>query len=70
VTKSLQNFSPGDRVVILLEPSQVKGMPHPRFHGKTGVIKEKRGRAYVVEVKEGDKVKTVISRPEHLKMMA
>jgi large subunit ribosomal protein L21e len=70
VTKSLQSFSPGDRVVILLEPSQVKGMPHPRFHGKAGVIKGKRGRAYVVEVKEGGKVKTVISRPEHLKMMA
>ncbi len=69
VTKSLQNFSPGDKVVILLEPSQVKGMPHPRFHGRVGIVTEKRGRAYVVEVKEGGKVKKVISRPEHLRMM-
>jgi len=69
ITRSLQNFPMGGRVVILVDPSQVKGMPHPRFHGKTGVVVEKRGRAYVVEVREGGKFKKVIARPEHLRMM-
>jgi large subunit ribosomal protein L21e len=67
ITRSLQDFPIGEKVVILLDPSQVKGMPHPRFHGKTGVVVEKRGKAYVVQVREGDKIKKVIARPEHLK---
>jgi large subunit ribosomal protein L21e len=42
-------------------------MPYMRFQGKTGVVSGKQGRAFVIEVKDGDKPKTVITRPEHLK---
>ena len=41
-------------------------MPHRRYHGRVGVVKEKRGRAYVVNVTQGDAVKEIIVRPEHL----
>ncbi len=69
ITKFLQEFDIGQNVVIYPEPSSHKGMPFPRFKGKAGKIVGKRGSAYLVEVKDGNMVKTVISRPEHLKAM-
>lgn len=67
ITKFLQEFKIGQRVVIALEPSSHKGMPFPRFKGKMGSIIEKRGKSYIVEIKDGNKVKKIVSRPEHLK---
>ena len=37
----------GDKVTILIDSSVQKGWPHNRFHGMTGTVVEKRGRAYV-----------------------
>ncbi len=62
----LIDYKPGDRVHIKINPSIVKGMPHRRFHGKTGIIVGRRGRAYIVEVYLGKKKKTLIVRPEHM----
>ncbi len=67
LSKVLYQYKIGEKVVIEIEPSIHKGMPHPRFHGRTGVIVEKRGRAYVVQIRDGNKVKLIIARPEHLK---
>lgn len=67
ITKFLQEFKKDQRVVILQEPSSHKGMPHPRFMGKTGKIIEKRGKSYIVEIIDVNKVKKIVSRPEHLK---
>ncbi len=66
LSRMLINYNPGDRVNIIIDPSVQKGQPHKRFHGLTGVIKGQRGRAYVVDVKVGNKVKTIIVRPDHL----
>jgi large subunit ribosomal protein L21e len=66
LTRMLQQFSPGDRVHIKIEPSIQKGMPHPRFHGYTGVVKGRRGRAYIVEVRDGNAIKQIIALPVHL----
>lgn len=63
----LVEYKVGEKVVIDINPSVHKGMPFRRFQGKIGRIVEQRGRAYVIEVKEGDKLKYVISRPEHIK---
>ena len=41
-------------------------MPFSRFHGLTGVIIGPRGSAYEVSVKDGNKTKIVVARPEHL----
>ena len=68
ITKKIQTFSKDDLVHIIIDPSVQKGQPHPRFHGKTGKISHKRGRAYIVEINDGDKAKNLIIRPEHLKI--
>ncbi len=63
----LREYQSGDRVVVKLNPSIHKGMPHRRFHGRIGIVKSKKGRAYVVDVTQGDTIKTITVRPEHLK---
>jgi large subunit ribosomal protein L21e len=67
LSKILHEYSSGEKVVIKINPSIHKGMPHRRYHGRIGVIAEKRGRAYVVNVTQGDATKQIIVRPEHLK---
>lgn len=66
LSKILREYAQGDRVLVRINPSIHKGMPHRRFHGRIGVVGEKRGRAYVVNVSQGDAVKEIIVRPEHL----
>ena len=65
-SKLLYDYKPTEKVVIKLDPSMHKGMPHRRFHGKIGVITEKRGRSYVVNVSQGRAIKEIIVRPEHI----
>jgi large subunit ribosomal protein L21e len=67
ISRALQTFEVGDRVHIDIDPAVHKGMPHPRFQGRTGVVIGQRGRAYLVRVRDGDSYKTLIVRPEHLK---
>ncbi len=66
VSKLLREYEPGSRVVIKTDPAMQKGMPHRRFYGHTGTIILKRGRSYVVDVSQGDSMKRIIVRPEHL----
>lgn len=66
LSKLLQEYQPGNRVVVKINPSIHKGMPHRRYHGKVGSIVDKRGRSYVVSVTQGDANKEIIVRPEHL----
>ncbi|MGC9515383.1 50S ribosomal protein L21e [Methanocrinis sp.] len=67
VSRAIQDFNDGDMVHIVLDPSIHRGMPNPKFHGKTGKVLGRRGRAYLLEVRDGNAKKTVISLPEHLK---
>jgi large subunit ribosomal protein L21e len=66
LSKLLHEYQPGNRVIVKIDSSIQKGMPHRRFHGKTGTIIEKRGRSYVISVSQGDAMKEIIARPEHL----
>ena len=66
VSRLFQKFEVGEKVRILHEPSIHNGMPHPRFKNKVGVITEKRGNAVVVDIKDGNKTKHLISHPVHL----
>jgi large subunit ribosomal protein L21e len=68
IMKFLREFDLGQQVVLLPEPSSHRGMPHPRFKGKSGKIIDKRGKAYIVQFTDGNKIKKVIVRPEHLKV--
>ena len=66
LSKVLREYEPAEKVIIKLDPSVHKGMPHRRFHGRIGVITEKRGRSYVVSVSQGKAIKEMIVRPEHI----
>ncbi|MCC6029264.1 MAG: 50S ribosomal protein L21e [Candidatus Korarchaeum sp.] len=68
--KFLKEFEVGDKVVIDVEPSIRRGMPHRRYQGKVGVVTGKRGEAYLVDVKIGGKTKHLIVLPVHLKKHA
>lgn len=63
-------YKEGDRVAIIIDPSFHKGMPHRRYHGLTGVIVGRRGRAYVVKVNVGNKEKVVITYAAHLRPLS
>ncbi|MGC8556986.1 MAG: 50S ribosomal protein L21e [Fervidicoccus sp.] len=60
-------YNVGDKVMIYINPSIHKGMPHRRFHGRTGVIVGRRGRAYIVELYEGSVKRALFVRPEHIR---
>jgi len=62
-----QTFKPGDNVVLKSEPSIQKGMYYPRFHGKAGIIKCKKGACYEVAIKDNKKEKLLIIHPVHLR---
>lgn len=65
----LVEYSPQDKVVIKIDPAQVKGMPHRRFNGLVGTVTDVGRRAVTVDVAVGNKVKTVVARKEHLVRM-
>ncbi len=67
ITNLLKEFKIGTKVVIHPTVSSHKGMPFKRFIGKVGMVTDKRGRSYIITIRDGNKEKQIISRPEHLK---
>lgn len=67
ITHVMKELPEGSRVAVKINPSIHKGMPHIRFQGQTGVVTGKRGNSFVVAIRHGNKPKTLVVRPEHLK---
>lgn len=67
VTNVLQDYEVGQRVDVVIDPAFHKGMPHRRYHGRTGVVMGKRGRGVLVDISLGKATKSLIIRPEHLR---
>lgn len=67
ITNYFQSFDTGDKVYLNAESAVQKGMYYPRFMGKSGIIKGKRGRCYEVAINDLGKNKTLIVHPVHLK---
>jgi len=67
IRRIVQEFKKGEKVIISPEPSTQKGMPNKRFFGKQGTIIGQKGKAYLLEVKDGKSTKQVISLPIHLR---
>ncbi len=65
VRSYVKDFEIGDKVAIVPKGS-VRNIPHPRYKGRIGVIKEKRGNAYVVEVTIMKAKRTLIVPAIHL----
>ena len=60
-------YNVGDRALVIIDPRQHKALPHRRYHGKVGTIKEVGRRSVRLDVKLGDKTKTLITRFDHIK---
>lgn len=69
VEKYLIDYEKGDKVDIISDPSvHNRGLPHTRYHGRTGTVMSQRGRCYLVKVKLGNTTKTLIIGLEHLRL--
>lgn len=66
LTKYFQSFNQGDRVHLTVEPGVQKGMYHPRFMGKAGIVKSRRGRCYEIRINDLGKEKILVVHPVHL----
>ena len=67
ITHYLLKFENGEKASVIIDPGSPKGQPHHRFHGLTGNIIGMQGDSYLVSIKDGNMVKTLIARPEHLR---
>ncbi|MCX8205919.1 MAG: 50S ribosomal protein L21e [Candidatus Micrarchaeota archaeon] len=65
VTKVFKQFKPGDKVVVSIKAGH-PGMPHPRYRGRHATVVATQGSAYVIEVRDGNATKRLISGPAHL----
>jgi large subunit ribosomal protein L21e len=66
VSERIKSFENGDRVAIIPK-GNFRNIPHPRYRGKIGKVIERRGGAYVVELKIMNSTKRLIVPALHLK---
>ena len=66
INKFLQQFDLNEKVLLGAEPAYQKGMYHPRFYGRVGVVTKQVGTCYEVKINDNGKFKTVVAHPVHL----
>jgi len=66
LSKYFQKFKEGDSVGGKRDISIKVNVPK-RIQGKTGIVEEKRGKAYLVKIKDISKEKQFLIEPIHLK---
>lgn len=67
VTQAVRAFNVGDKVMIAPK-AKFKGLPHLRYSNRHGIIKERRGNGYLVEISDYKKKKGIIVGAVHLKL--
>lgn len=63
-----RNIDDGARVAVVDERGAKMSFPQ-RLRGMTGKVKTSRGRYKEVEIKEGNKMKTFVIHPVHLRVL-
>jgi len=63
----LHEYNEGDKALVIIDPRQHKGLPHKRYHGKVGTVSKVGKRSVILDIKLGDKSKTLITRFDHIK---
>ena len=63
----LRDYVVGDKVLVIIDPSQHKALPHRRYHGKVGTVTAVGRRTVKLAVNLGNKTKTLITRLDHIK---
>ncbi len=66
LSRYFQELNKGDFVAVVEEPSVQAKFPG-RIQGRTGLIEGKRGRSYMVKIKDQEKEKKFLIAPIHLK---
>jgi large subunit ribosomal protein L21e len=69
LTKLMQTFKDGERVMLLPEPAVHDAMPHPRYKGRSGIVVGMQGHTYKVQVMDGGVRKVFLCDPVHLKRL-
>ncbi|MFH1521200.1 MAG: 50S ribosomal protein L21e [Candidatus Micrarchaeota archaeon] len=67
VARLVQTFNVGDKVVIS-PVAKYKGLPNLRYIGRHGTVIEKRGKGYVVKVRDLKTTKDIVTGAVHLKL--
>ena len=65
-SRYFQKFKEGEVVAVVKESALSSNFPS-RLQGRTGCVESKRGRAYMVKIKDQDKEKKFLIEPIHLK---
>jgi ribosomal protein L21E len=66
LSKYFQKLSPGERVSVVKEKSLNSNFPK-RLQGRSGVVEGKKGRIYVIKIKDNEKEKKYLIEAIHLK---
>lgn len=66
LNRYFQELKTGDSVAVVKEPAVQSGFPE-KLQGRTGKIEKKRGKAYMIIIKDQDKEKRFLIEPIHLK---
>jgi len=66
LSRYFQELKNGQNVAVIREKSVTSNFPR-NIQGRTGIVKAKRGSAYIVEINDHDKMKQYILKPIHLK---
>ncbi|MFH1503340.1 MAG: 50S ribosomal protein L21e [Candidatus Diapherotrites archaeon] len=66
LSRYFQNFKEGDFVSIIREISLHPAFPK-RLQGRTGIVKKRVGKSYVIELRDQKKKKEFLIKAIHLK---
>ena len=66
LSRYFQEFKKGDSVGVVKEKAIKSSFP-VRLQGRTGIVEAKRGKSYIVKIKDQNKEKRFIIEPIHLK---
>ena len=66
LSKYFQELAPGETVAVVREPAVQSAFPE-RLQGRTGFVETKRGKSYIVKIKDQKKEKSFIIDSIHLK---
>ena len=66
LSRYFQELEAGDSVAVVREQSVQASFPE-RLQGRTGVVESRRGKSYVVNIRDQTKPKMFLIEPIHLK---
>lgn len=66
LSRYFQELKKGDSVAVIKEKALKSSFPI-RLQGRTGIVEGKRGKAYLIKIKDQNKEKQFIIEPIHLK---